>query len=497
MKSVSEIFNDCNEILDGIHNFVDRYIGCKLLRKCNITKLVDRVENREVCSYHDNPIFNMLGIDVTVSKIIEKCVSAKQLLIDKIILCFAAATAYMLFKTDTFYGDYKKDTFYRFDLMPNANWERLQLETASNVIQDIQFRTADNPINALIFDDTLYERRGGKGTDLCAKVYDHSDHKHRLGYRMMTGGWTNGEEFIPFSQVLLTTRDEKLMKGPDEPVDARTIRGKRRKRAKEKGTEVVIDMVRDAQKVNIPFDYVIFDTWFSNPSQLIALKAIGADTIAMIKKNSTKYTWVNPETGEESKLDVKEIYSRNKKRRGRSKYLLSVNVNVSDKNGNSISARLVYARNKNNRKQWVCFVCTDMTINEEEILQIYTLRWKIEVYFKMSKSYLKLREECHSTSYDAITAHMVIVALRYIILSMKQFNDSVNRSVYELFYGVQREIINEMINSAIKSILDALFESIRDYFGVSEKQIDELVCIFIDKLPDTWKRKFTKPNLVA
>ena len=39
-----------------------------------------------------------------------------------------------------------------------------------------------------------------------------------------------------------------------------------------------------AQKSGISFDVVLFDTWFSNPAQLVALKEINANVIAMIKK---------------------------------------------------------------------------------------------------------------------------------------------------------------------------------------------------------------------
>ena len=67
------------------------------------------------------------------------------------------------------------------------------------------------------------------------------------------------------------------------------------------------------------------------------------DTIAMVKKSKTKYLY----NGE--KLNVKEIYSRNKKRRGRSRYLLSVSVTV-EKDGESIPAKFVYVRNKSKRK---------------------------------------------------------------------------------------------------------------------------------------------------
>ena len=92
--------------------------------------------------------------------------------------------------------------------------------------------------------------------------------------------------------------------------------------AKEKETVVVQSMVQEAQKAGIPFDYVLFDTWFSNPAQLVALKDINADVIAMIKKNKTRYTILDPTDDTVKSLDVKEIYSRFRKRSDCSKYLL-------------------------------------------------------------------------------------------------------------------------------------------------------------------------------
>ena len=362
MQSISEIMNNSKPILENIELFFKKYIGTALLQRCGITKVVDEIVEGNVEKYHDNPILRLFGGEEAAkeSVILQKVVSAKRLLMDKILLCFTCFSAYYMFKKDTFYSDYKKDTFYRFDTMEGANWERLQLEVAKNVILDIDSHVRGNRVNALAFDDSLYERTGGKGTELCARVFDHTDCKQRLGYRMMTGAWVNGSVVIPFAQALLTTRNEKLMVGPDKVTDRRTLRYRRRKRAKTKGTTVVLEMVQEAQKAGIPFDYVLFDTWFSNPTQLLDLKEIDADTVAMIKKNGTKYTWTD-ETGHENKLDVKEIYSRNKKRRGRSKYLLSVEVRITDKDGRTMPARLVYARNRSKRKDWVCFVCTDLS----------------------------------------------------------------------------------------------------------------------------------------
>ena len=496
MNSIAEFLVQSKPILDAIDKFVENYIGAGLLRKCGITKIVDEIDSGDELTYPDTPLSRLIG-NVKDSAFLKKCVSAKQLLIDKLLLCFFIGSAFRMFKTGTFYRDYKKDTFYRFDANPTANWERLQIETARNVILDIEKQTDDNHARVLIFDDSLYQRFRGKGTQLCAKVFDHNDMKNRLGYRMMTGGWSNGDVYIPFAQSLLSTRDENLMVGPDEKYDRRTLRGKRRELAKTKGTEVVYYMVKYAQKVGIPFDTVLFDTWFSCPAQLVTLKEIGTDVIAMIKKSSTKYTVVTDSaSGKKEKLNVKEIYSRNRKRRGKSKYLLSIAVEVSDKSGKNIDARLIYARNHSNRKDWVCFVCTDVSLSEEEILKRYLIRWQTETYFKICKSYLKLRTECHSTNYDAITSHMVIVSIRYMVLAIERFWNTDNRTIEELFYEVQREVISQIVDTAIIIVLDAMLDSVRKTFGASEEQIDNLVHNFINELPRVWQQKFCDPLVV-
>ena len=122
------------------------------------------------------------------------------------------------------------------------------------------------------------------------------------------------------------------------------------------------------------------------------------------------------------------------------------------------------------------------------------LRWQIETYFKLTKSYLKLRTECHGTSYDALTPHMVVVAIRYMILAVERFRNRDSRSLEDLFYGVQREIINELMDCAIVLMIDTLPDSIREYYNASETQVAELVCLFINKLPENWRNRFQTPR---
>ena len=86
-----------------------------------------------------------------------------------------------------------------------------------------------------------------------------------------------------------------------------------------KGTDVMIELLRNAQSTGHHADYVLFDTWFSSPAQLIAVKELGLDSIAMIKKSSRIYYEY-----EGAPLAINKIFGLCKKRHGQSKYLLSV-----------------------------------------------------------------------------------------------------------------------------------------------------------------------------
>ncbi|CDI40552.1 transposase (fragment) [Tepidanaerobacter acetatoxydans Re1] len=157
---------------------------------------------------------------------------------------------------------------------------------------------------------------------------------------------------------------------------------------------------------------------FCSPSSLISIKEMGYDIIAMAKKTpKIHYLY-------DGKMQpLTEIYKKNKKRRGRSRYLLSVEVTIK-KDDYSIPARIVYVRNRNKRKDYLAIITTDMNISEDEVIRICRKRWDIEVFFKVCKSYLKLGKGCNSLSYDAMTAHVAIVFTRYMLLAVENRQQS-------------------------------------------------------------------------
>lgn len=78
--------------------------------------------------------------------------------------------------------------------------------------------------------------------------------------------------------------------------------------------------------------------------------------------------------------DVKAIYRSHRKLRGCSKYLLSVEAAVC-KGDESLPVRIVFVRNRNNRKDWLVLVTTDLSITEAVVIRIYGKRWGSEVLY--------------------------------------------------------------------------------------------------------------------
>jgi hypothetical protein len=373
---------------------------------------------------------------------------------------------------------FAKDTVYRFMKMLQINWIRFTTLLASRIIRDaIVPLDSEDRANVLIIDDSMFERNRSKKVELLAKAYDHANHRYRFGFRMLTLGWSDGSSFLPVNSILLSSENKKNRVNEAVKVDKRTAGYKRRLLSIQKGTQAMLELLKTAKKAAVPAKYVLFDSWFSSPSTLHAVKTIGYDVIGMVKKTPKMFFRYK---GEDMSLIT--IYNRNKKRRGRSRYLLSVLVDVV-KDGKVIPAKVVYVRNRNKRKEYLCLISTDTTLDENEIIRIYGKRWDIEVFFKVCKSYLNLSRECNSLSYDAMTAHTAVVFTRYMMLSLESREGSDNRSLGELFLYFSDEMSDITWIQAFRMLLQMFRTILNNNTELSDDKIDELVDTFMNTLP--------------
>lgn len=435
---------DEKELYNAISSFFCKFHIGDLLRKCNAQK--------------------------------EKGVPVIQIFKYKLCNVFADRSMYMQQKTGSFKESFSKNTFYRFMNSARTNWLKFTTRLSKAAIDTLEPLTNEDRVNAFIVDDSLFERTSCKKTELGSKVFDHVSMRYTKGFRLMTVGWTDGNTFIPINSTLLASSKEQNILGEQKCYDGRSLAGRRRKLARMKGTDAMIALLQAAQADGHTADYVLFDSWFSCPAQIAAVKNLGLDSIAMIKKSSKIRYEYNGEL-----LSLQKIYGISKKRRGRSKYLLSVDVMIGK--DQKIPARIVCVRNKKNKKEWIAFICTDMNLTPEEIIRIYGKRWQIEVFFKTCKSYLNLIGECHSLSYDALTAHVAIVFARYMMIALEQRKNQDERTLGELFFYFIDELQDITFAESYQILLKAMFECIYAIFQVTDEQMDEFISMFVEKLP--------------
>ena len=400
------------------------------------------------------------------------------------LLIFSNRSMYMNLLTGRDTPDFAKDTVYRFMKMLQINWIRFTTILSSRIIKEaIVPLDSEERTNVLILDDSMYERNRSKKVELLAKVFDHAKHAYKFGFRMLTLGWSDGATFLPVNSVLLSTENKKNRMNEADPVDKRAVGYKRRQLAIQKGTAVMLELLKQAKKAAIPAKYVLFDSWFSSPASIHAVKEVGYNVIAMVKKTSKMFFRYNGED-----MSLISIYNKNKKRRGRSKYLLSVIVDVV-KDGKTIPAKVVYVRNRNKRKEYLCIISTDTELDENEIIRIYGKRWDIEVFFKVCKSYLHLSKECRSMSYDAMTAHTAVVFTRYMMLSIENRESQDERSLGELFLYFSDEMSDITWIQAFQLLLQMFRTLLADNIDIAEEEIDKLVDTFMDAIPTLLRSK--------
>jgi hypothetical protein len=302
----------------------------------------------------------------------------------------------------------------------------------------------------------------------------------------LTLGWSDGQTFLPVIFKLLgSSNDKNLLEGSHVKEDKRTLATKRRLDARTDKPKLAVKMLKAVKETSLKAKYVIFDSWFSSPALIIAVNRLGYHTVSRLKDHENYLYDYNGEN-----LSIRSIYSANRKRRGKSRYLLSVPVKVRHKDFDEVvPAKIVYVRDRSKKKKWIALLSTDTSMLEDEIIALYGKRWDIEPFHKVLKSLLRLETEFQVRSYDAMTAHATIVMVRYILLSLENRENRDFRSINEGFFYLCEELSDISFSTAFELIVSLFAECAGELFTLTGKAIDSLVELFISRLPVCFKRK--------
>ncbi len=138
---------------------------------------------------------------------------------------------------------------------------------------------------------------------------------------------------------------------------------------------------------------------------------------------------------------------------------------------NGIPIKVVFVRNRNKKSEWLAILSTDCTLSDQEIIRIYGMRWDIEVFFKTTKSLLKLQKEFQSRSYDGLISHTTIVFARYIILSWQNRCSTDERTLGGMFYELCDEVHDLDWAVALQQLIDLLEDALK----MSNKKVQKLI----------------------
>ncbi|MFT4637702.1 MAG: hypothetical protein ACI8T1_001012 [Verrucomicrobiales bacterium] len=123
---------------------------------------------------------------------------------------------------------------------------------------------------------------------------------------------------------------------------------------------------------------------------------------------------------------------------------------------------------------WVIFLTTDTDASVEQILEIYALRWSIEVYFKEVKQNFGFLAE-QSGKYQVAYASIHLAAVRYLLIfEAMQRNGNIS-------FGEQRDLQSgKLLVMSYANLLWGLFRAI--ITGVFEQLEEEIGKEMIEKL---------------
>ncbi len=234
---------------------------------------------------------------------------------------------------------------------------------------------------------------------------------------------------------------------------------KRRKETDKTKINSMLDMLGRVVKHGIIPNYVLVDSWFfcfELIDRLQQLKKGVIKLVAMVRINNQTFTTCKDGT----QMSLKQILKRNENRAQRCKKLKAQYISVKCFYGKT-RVDLFFVR-MGQCKTWHLLATTDLDLSFVKIMEIYQIRWSIEVFFKESKQYLNLGA-CQSKTFDAQIADITLVMMQHIMISYFK------RIHYEQSFGGLFAIIKLEVSEMdlITRLIDLFWELVNEMCDVS------------------------------
>ena len=348
----------------------------------------------------------------------------------------------------------EKDVYYRLLSNQKLNWRNILLLFVKQYLKlDNKFSEPVGNTKCLIFDDTEIVKTG-KAIEGVSKIHSHVSKTFIFGFKLLVAGYWNGSVFIPidFSFHRENKNNKKRKYGLTKKEYRKQKRTKRKKgspvlrRFKElnsKKNDIIVEMFKRINQRQISVNYILIDSWFTTITLLKKLMFVNdkINIIGMYKYNSK----VSMEQEEKTIKQLRKSKKGIKRSRTTGFYHMSF---VGEIDGLKLK---IFLTRKGKNGAWHTLISTDTSLSFNHMIEIYNIRWSIEVFFKEAKQLLGLGKS-QSTNFDVQVAQVTITMIQYLLISLK-YRVEAYETINGLFKDMKQNYIEHKLNKRLMSVI--------------------------------------------
>jgi len=431
-------------------------MGAKLSNLDELRNILTRKEKRDEGILIFSKQFNLGPLLRPFSEAKKKGYSLMCILITMLLSRFGGLSVYAAQKT----GNLKMDDNTIYRLMNNEliDWGSMLLSFAKQFLKCVisKCEADEKAVRCFVIDDTDMEKTG-KTFEGLSKIFSHKEHRYLFGFKLLLLCYWDGKSLIPCCLSLHRENKENRY-GMSKKEQAKQFVRERNKESyfqerydelDEEKPSVVLKMLKKSIKRGILANYVLMDSWFVTDFMLKGIREIRQGmlhVVGMCKMDRRKFEIDGQKLNSQALIKMNENNSKKVRscEKYKSRYFI-VNTNFK-----GTPVKLFYVKYKR-AKDWKILLTTDLSLSFVKTMELYQIRWSIEVLFRETKQYLQL-EKAQNTDFYGQIANATLTMITYTILALnKRFEDY--ESLGAVFRDKQKELLEQTLCERIEIVI--------------------------------------------
>ena len=385
---------------------------------------------------------------------------------------FGGLSVYAAQKTGNLSMD--DNTIYRLMNNQLIDWKSIVLSFSKQFIKCVlsQGETDENAVKCFVLDDTDIEK-SGKTFEGISKIFSHKEHCCLFGFKLLLLCYWDGKSLIPCGLSLHRESKDKeygLNKKQQERQFSKTRKGEgyfheRYDELDEDKLSVAIKMLKCCTRHGILGSYVLMDSWFVTDTILKEVRKIRNGILHVVGMCKTNQKFIVDGKERNSQTIIKMNETRSGRVHSSKKYKSRYFFVIANYKGTTV--KLFYIKYKNTKSRNL-LLTTDLSLSFTKAMELYQIRWSIEVLFKECKLYLRLGKS-QNTDFCGQIADASLAMITYTILTLyKRFQ--AYETLGNLFRNTQREMLEKTLCQRIEWLFLKILRDLLEILSIDVEQ---------------------------